>query len=209
MRTVANGKISMILNLLQNQNNIQPFTNQPISLFIDNNIVRKACIFDSNISGNVLKKGNLYYCKIINTSYSLTITKNSFFTFSGDVFKNGIKSSSITKTVDFVVGEKINIFVSSITIQGGEGGNRFIKRNLNINTTIKSISQQTTGQPSTSIELNDTGDFSQMTIYGDNFNKYFTNRSVNIYFKYKFNNSYINFTTNFEKWFPHYQFSVY
>ena len=35
MRTVANEKISMILNLLENQNNIEPFTNQPISLFID------------------------------------------------------------------------------------------------------------------------------------------------------------------------------
>jgi hypothetical protein len=35
LRTVSNGKISMILNLLENQNNIEPFTNKPISLFID------------------------------------------------------------------------------------------------------------------------------------------------------------------------------
>ena len=35
MRTVSNGKISMILNLLENQNNIEPFTSQPINLFID------------------------------------------------------------------------------------------------------------------------------------------------------------------------------
>ena len=54
MRTVSNGKISMIFNLLENQNNIQPFTNKPISLFIDG----KTCIFDNNNSGSVLKKGN-------------------------------------------------------------------------------------------------------------------------------------------------------
>ena len=35
MRTVANGKISMILNLLQNQNNISSFENKHITLFID------------------------------------------------------------------------------------------------------------------------------------------------------------------------------
>ena len=36
MRTVANGKISMILNLLENQNNIISFENKHITLFIDN-----------------------------------------------------------------------------------------------------------------------------------------------------------------------------
>jgi len=45
MRTVSNGKISMILNLLENQNNISPFTNQPISLFIDDIIEGKSCRF--------------------------------------------------------------------------------------------------------------------------------------------------------------------
>jgi len=36
LQTVSNGKISMTLNLLENQNNIEPFTNKPINLFIDN-----------------------------------------------------------------------------------------------------------------------------------------------------------------------------
>jgi hypothetical protein len=70
LRTVSNGKISMILNLLENQNNIEPFINKPINLFIDNThkYVGKKCKAYS--FGNYKGKGtviflsfnNLYFC---------------------------------------------------------------------------------------------------------------------------------------------------
>ena len=85
MRTVANGKISMILNLLENQNNIQPFTNQPISLFIDEYIVNKFCTFNKNgqkYNGTVVTADDGYNCIQIGAAYSYTfnvITKRGDF----------------------------------------------------------------------------------------------------------------------------------
>ena len=77
--------------------------------------------------------------------YSFTSKFKSFFTFAGDIYNNGTKSSK-TKTVDFVVGEKIDIFVSSLIFKNPNiAGDETIinKNNININNSIKSISKQT------------------------------------------------------------------
>lgn len=74
LRTVSNGKISMILNLLENQNNIESFTNKPISLFIDNSNqtpqIGRRCRFyitykHSEQYGFVTKENNKFICKTI------------------------------------------------------------------------------------------------------------------------------------------------
>lgn len=73
LRTVSNGKISMILILLENQNKIEPFTNKPISLFIDTSSTPSlgtnctASAGGEGISfkfhGKVVKKNNELWCQ--------------------------------------------------------------------------------------------------------------------------------------------------
>ena len=94
MRTVSNGKISMILNLLENQNNIQPFTNQPISLFIDNIIGRKCRIYGNPLGkwGTVIKQNNIYFCNYTTIRGKIyNKYKKSSFTTANGVFSRGIK----------------------------------------------------------------------------------------------------------------------
>lgn len=83
MRTVSNGKISMILNLLENQNNIEPFTNQPISLFIDNYTLGSKCAFYFN---NSRKKFN-YRTGTVFVVNGITVCSNLKNDTYGNIFK--------------------------------------------------------------------------------------------------------------------------
>ena len=103
MRTVSNGKISMILNLLENQNNIEPFTSQPINLFIDVipkvYYVGRTCMVPGNHNiGTILNSRNnvnLYVCFITKDTGNSNKTSLKTFTVSanhdpkGPKFRNG------------------------------------------------------------------------------------------------------------------------
>lgn len=80
LRTVSNGKISMILNLLENQNNIEPFTNKPISLFIDGikPIGGHKCSFKVFIAKQKVKKQT-------SSGKFVIVTENEYSTIRGTI----------------------------------------------------------------------------------------------------------------------------
>ena len=87
LKTVSNGKISMILNLLQNQNNIQPFTNQPISLFIDNSSYVGQCKW----AGTNVNEINNHP----NYRMGIKVNNNNLFTCAGRFTFTKIEYSTI------------------------------------------------------------------------------------------------------------------
>ena len=101
MRAVANGKISMILNLLQNQNNIQPFTNQPISLFIDDSSIAKndQCSFN--------KSGHKYEGLVVGIRGYYACQGQAKIRGSMSVYTNTVLESFMDKKLKKLIKNKI------------------------------------------------------------------------------------------------------
>ena len=100
MSVVANGKISMILNLLENQNNIQPFTNQPISLFIDD-------------SSSIAKGDQCSFVRSSNRFTGSVVGIRGYFACQGHAFipSQGEESSQIVP--ENFMDKTLNIFIKN------------------------------------------------------------------------------------------------